>query len=595
MIFPVTRITAAKERSRGARRRAALLITIGALPALALAPAAHAACSNEQLRQSPRVSNIDPATGEPYDASLPECRAYEQVSPAEKDGASGGVYDFDSAYQGRTEVPALPMHAVADGSMVTYPGEPAFSVETREVNLRQQYTSTWSPSGWITHIGDELPLEEVPAPVLPSAAETSTKFVEDAGGGVVEETPSGSKVFFLDGANTGANESDLYAYTVPSPSVPSGRLEDLTADKLAEEYASVGLLGVGGEGAEEGSYVYFVAGGALVPGAPNGGCTTNFGLTTGTGCNLFLRHDGVTTFIATLSPEDEDTSRTLGTSVIDWGEPGQRTAEVSPNGRYVAFGSEPGRKIFRYDADAAEKGELPIVCVSCPGGGLNLVSLGAGITNAGRQRYMLNDGRVLFDSSAALVPEDVGGQTQVYEYEPEGIGSCTPSTNTNDSIFIPGESGCVSLISGGTSRAAILTDASANGSDIFFTTTQSLVPQDGDEIDDMYDAREGGGFTPPPEPACSAADECPGPIATPPVLDGTPTSATFSGTEALPPSPLGTTKPPPPPTRAQKLVKALKACHAKRSKPQRTSCEATARKLYGPIPRGKKAKHRKDG
>jgi hypothetical protein len=38
-------------------------------------------CPNEQLREE---SNINPTTGQPYDLSLPECRAYEMVSPLEK-------------------------------------------------------------------------------------------------------------------------------------------------------------------------------------------------------------------------------------------------------------------------------------------------------------------------------------------------------------------------------------------------------------------------------------------------------------------------------------------------------------------------------
>jgi|HubBroStandDraft_2_1064218.scaffolds.fasta_scaffold12598_2 hypothetical protein len=564
MIFPVTRITTAKERSRGAGRRAALLITIGALPALALAPAAQAECSNEQLRQSPRVSNINPTTGQPYDASLPDCRAYEQVSPTEKEGGSGGVFSFDSTEQENNHT----MRSSSNGSSITYGGEAFYQVEASaggHSTFEEQYTSERTTNGWETGHGNTLIPEIAPAYSLPVSATNPTN---------VEESSGGSEDFYIEG---GA----LYEYR-PS----SGTLTDLTPGTGADVQ---GLLGIGGEGAEEGSYIYFVAGGVLALGGSSTGCTVNSGnnLIEGTGCNLYLRHGSDTTFIATLSANDENEGKeSLGAGNVDWSGPGERTAEVSPNGRYVAFGSdlpltgqEAGREIFRYDTEAHQ-----LTCVSCESlsepqssGAFNMVSTGAAINGAGHQRYMLNDGRVLFDT----------GPTTLLEYEPENVGTCTSSTNTNGSIFIPTETGCISLIA----NDAILADASANGSDIFFTTTQSLIPQDQDEITDLYDAHENGGFTPPPEPTCQTQNACPGPITPPPTLNNTPTTTTPPNTET-PPPPSGTTKPPtpPPPTRAQKLAKALKTCHAKHNKKQRTTCETTARKLYGPIPPNKKTK-----
>ncbi|HYM45298.1 MAG TPA: hypothetical protein VES65_03960, partial [Solirubrobacteraceae bacterium] len=38
---------------------------------------------------------------------------------------------------------------------------------------------------------------------------------------------------------------------------------------------------------------------------------------------------------------------------------------------------------------------------------------------------------------------------------------------------------------------------------------------------------------------------------------------------------------PPPPTRAQLLAKALKACHKQKNKKKRTACEKNAHKHYG--------------
>ena len=41
-------------------------------------------------------------------------------------------------------------------------------------------------------------------------------------------------------------------------------------------------------------------------------------------------------------------------------------------------------------------------------------------------RYLSNEGRLFFDSDDALVPRDINGTWDVYEYEPEGIGGLRP-------------------------------------------------------------------------------------------------------------------------------------------------------------------------
>jgi hypothetical protein len=88
--------------------------------------------------------------------------------------------------------------------------------------------------------------------------------------------------------------------------------------------------------------------------------------------------------------------------------------------------------------------------------------------------------------------------------------------------------GCLSLISSGKGGGdAEFLDASASGSDVFFTTASSLVPQDPGLID-IYDAREGGGFPPPAaeKPPCEG-EACQSPPAAP--QDPTPASSGFEG------------------------------------------------------------------
>ena len=63
------------------------------------------------------------------------------------------------------------------------------------------------------------------------------------------------------------------------------------------------------------------------------------------------------------------------------------------------------------------------------------------------------------------------------------------------------DNGTVSLISDGTnSTGAVLGGTTPSGNDVFFTSMAQLVPQDVDGYDDIYDARVGGGF-PAPAPS----------------------------------------------------------------------------------------------
>ena len=57
------------------------LLAAGALTATPALAAAGEGCPNEQVRQE---SDTNPATGQPYSVGLPECRAYEMVTPLEK-------------------------------------------------------------------------------------------------------------------------------------------------------------------------------------------------------------------------------------------------------------------------------------------------------------------------------------------------------------------------------------------------------------------------------------------------------------------------------------------------------------------------------
>jgi hypothetical protein len=105
------------------------------------------------------------------------------------------------------------------------------------------------------------------------------------------------------------------------------------------------------------------------------------------------------------------------------------------------------------------------------------------------------------------------------------------SNNLQDVYEYDAASGEVALISPGTAgEDTIFGDASANGSDAFFITRERLVPVDQDGALDAYDARVGGGLAsqnpPAPTPPCTG-DECRGESSSPDLA--APASAGFVG------------------------------------------------------------------
>jgi hypothetical protein len=153
-----------------------------------------------------------------------------------------------------------------------------------------------------------------------------------------------------------------------------------------------------------------------------------------------------------------------------------------------------------------------------------------------QSRYLSDSGRLFFNSSDALVPKDVNGSEDVYEFESVGVGGCTTSTSTGSSTYVPARGGCVSLISSGqsTEESGFL-DASGSGGDVFFVTAAKLAPQDYDTAFDVYDAHECTSAAPcipasvASPPPCETGDACK-PAPTPqPTIFSSPPSATFSG------------------------------------------------------------------
>lgn len=400
---------------------------------------------------------------------------------------------------------------------------------------------------------------------------------------------TGSEVFYLE-------NGDLYMFDTETET-PT----DLTVDHVAGKTSagveiSAGVQEDVSDVSENGSYVYFVAHGVL---GREGATLSNVeGRVPVKGeDNLYVLHDtgeGWTTgYIATLSPSDVPSWYSTF-SGVEVPYLAKLSSRVSPDGHYLTFMSErpltgydntdavsgqPDEEVFLYDAETSR-----LVCASCDPTGARPVGVydtsiaellvdRVGVWTEGESssadqrsahwlagsipgwdelgrnpatyqpRYLSDSGRLFFDSPDALVPQDINGLEDVYEYEPTGMGSCTEATASGTSVYAPAADGCVSLMSSGTSSSeSAFYDASENGDDVFFTTTSRLVSEDYDNGYDVYDAHVCGAEGVPCKPApvaappCVEGESCKAAPSPQPEIYGPPPTATFNGVGNLTPT-----------------------------------------------------------
>jgi hypothetical protein len=234
--------------------------------------------------------------------------------------------------------------------------------------------------------------------------------------------------------------------------------------------------------------------------------------------------------------------------ITQWGGP-PAGSEVSSDGRSAVFnvqsnvfyqsGGSP-REAIRYDgvhnllecascSSFNPEPTLPIASASQAGSGVATTRNGAPYLSM----FTADGSRIFFDTRSTLLPADVDGESpeevnfgstrfwspasDVYEWRANGLEGCAHVQ------------GCLALISSGRGGYLVqLLGASPSGRDVFFTTNEQLVPGDTDTSIDIYDARSGGGFPPPPpRPVECEGDACSTPFAAP--NDLTPSSSTFQG------------------------------------------------------------------
>jgi hypothetical protein len=369
-----------------------------------------------------------------------------------------------------------------------------------------------------------VPTEPIAFDAPASAVEAALAGVAPIGIGNVRVTggpgdSSGSRPYVvsftgdLEGVNMAELVADGNALTGGAPSVAIATtvpVRNLTlvsrGDNTADPFIDVeGVLG----SSADGRYVYFVAHGQVVANAP----------TLGTGVGVFVWHEGTVAYIGQLTRFGGDSTKLLDGVPLNLA---QKQTQVTPDGRHLMFVSSSGdgllsahggtdydhgpclsetigcRQFYVYSADTNE-----LRCATCrsdgaPGSGNAVARMqpdaigGAQYTNY-LSRTLSDDGRfAFFTTPEALVPEDVNGRLDAYEYDVR--------------------SGRVQLLSSGTDQAnSYFLDASASGNDVFFATRERLVGWDDNQAYDIYDARVGGGFPEPvtPAPGCGG-DACQG-------------------------------------------------------------------------------------
>jgi hypothetical protein len=412
--------------------------------------------------------------------------------------------------------------------------------------------SPFNENGEVSHhqlfvrLGGSKTLEVSKSLAAPdSCAETSlcASAFARASATFVGASEDGSRVFFNTRAPLVAEDkdtgNDLYMARIGCEEAESGcpasarvvrSLQRISRPAAGGESGLEGVVRV----APDGSRVYFVASGELLSAEQRHASEGAGRPVPATGAdNLYVYSTAgdTVTFVAALCSgldESGNVSTSMcpgGSDIFLWRHKSIEEIEAQTaglDGRFLVFptyaqlaqgDTDAAKDVYRFDA---ETGRLTRVSVGEGGfdangnkGAFDAViqegSLQATVAlhNELRSRAISEDGsRIVFETAAPLSPAAANHLVNLYEWHEGGS---------------PEDEGEVSLISSGSSTDDVK-DAviSRSGRDVFFITSQGLLPQDIDGANDIYDARLEGGFpaAAAPRQPCSG-DACQGPLSTP--------------------------------------------------------------------------------
>lgn len=320
----------------------------------------------------------------------------------------------------------------------------------------------------------------------------------------------GSRVFFttseaLTDDAPAGGDQNLYMYDTSKPASNPHNLTYLNADHERGD-ASNDVQGVIGS-SDDGRYVYFITTGQLVAGEPL--LEGNRG--------VFVWHEGELAYIGKILDSE---SRDLLATGTDYGLTRQQ-ARVTPDGKHLLLSAHDGSGLSPdYDhgtcsVDGSGCREFYVysaethrlVCASCTpdGAAATADAVVAVRTNASVATTTWHRNRPISDDGTGV-------------FFTTGEALVPEDTNGKNDVYeynVP--TGSVRLITSGIDKSdSYFMDASPSGNDIFFLTRERLVGWDTDTSYDLYDARVNGGFPEPVvDPARCAGSACQGMLGSP--------------------------------------------------------------------------------
>ncbi|HEU4462480.1 MAG TPA: hypothetical protein VFR75_07805, partial [Solirubrobacterales bacterium] len=318
----------------------------------------------------------------------------------------------------------------------------------------------------------------------------------------------------------------LYSY-----SIADGTLVELsTAEAGTDNSAGPSVAGVLGA-SHDGSRVYFAARGQLTLGE---GATEAQNLAQGS-YNVYLSTNGDLSYVGRLGNSPGSVFRALVSS-----SPQFWSAKVSPDGRYVLFGSQvpftelgkadegTRQEAYLYDAESDET-----VCVSCR------KDDAASLAPSGAEPLVngLSDAQNRLRPPATLAVSGDGTKVRAFFISYNDLATGATPGRPNLYLWENGQTTFLSSSAPSLAKELRFAGASATGDDVYFSTVDRLNWEDTDSKLDIYDVRVDGGFNPPSPPPtpCDPLGEgaCQGSAGASPAPAPAPGSSTFVGPERV--------------------------------------------------------------